>query len=219
MRTFAVGDIHGRFDCLSRALDEIERRATPARIIFLGDYIDRGPQSKEIVETLMRGPRRVGDEWICLKGNHECMMLETIGETSGDIRNLDWWLRNGGDATLASFGGVIPKPVLDWCEALPVSYASEHHFFVHAGVLPGVPLAEQVPREMLWIRDSFLDCTDAFEKHIVHGHTPQPYDHKLAAENRTNLDSGAYFTGRLSVGEFDLSKPGGPRSIFTTDLE
>jgi serine/threonine protein phosphatase 1 len=210
---YAIGDIHGRFDLLQKALREIARdSAGAATVVFLGDYIDRGPQSREVVECLMRGPERAGDRWICLKGNHEAIAWEA----SRTGRKLDLWLDNGGDATLASFGGGVPADVLDWFRDLPVRHETERHFFVHAGIMPGLPLEAQDEETMLWIRHRFLDDPADHGKHIVHGHTPN-----YAAElkpNRTNLDSMAFHTGRLSIGRFDRRVKGGPtRLIEVTD--
>src|SRR5689334_10293139 len=109
--TYAIGDIHGCHDLLTRLLGRIhrdaERRGEAARIVFLGDYIDRGPDSRGVIATLMAGPQRPGDEWICLLGNHEDVMLEA--PASPELNAI--WLREGGNTTLASFGGTIPAEV------------------------------------------------------------------------------------------------------------
>jgi serine/threonine protein phosphatase 1 len=211
---YAIGDIHGRHDLLQKALREIARDSGDANatmgttVVFLGDYIDRGPQSREVVARLMRGPERAGDRWICLKGNHEAMAWDA--HQPGGNRYL--WLDNGGDATLASFGGTMPDEVLAWFRDLPLRYETERHFFVHAGIMPGMPLQAQDDATMLWIRSRFLDDSRDHGKHIVHGHTPS-----YAAElrpNRTNLDSMAFHTGRLSVGRFDPQMKGGPTRLI-----
>lgn len=210
MKAYAIGDIHGQYDLMRAALSDIEtRQPSGALVIFLGDYIDRGPQSREVVETLMAGPKRGCDRWICLTGNHEDMMLQAHSNRS----LWSWWIRNGGETALQSFGGKVPAQVRSWCAALPTFHETDHHFFVHAGVRPGRKLAEQDRDDMLWIRDLFLDFDGDHGKHIVHGHTPNRQ--AQAFDNRTNLDSGAFFTGRLSIGRFDLSKPGPAESIFT----
>ncbi|HVO02357.1 MAG TPA: metallophosphoesterase family protein [Candidatus Cybelea sp.] len=205
---YAIGDIHGRFDLLKKALATIERETTAATVVFLGDYIDRGPDSKPVVETLMRGPTRPGDRWICLKGNHEAMACDAA---AGRDRFL--WLDNGGDATLRSFGGALPPAVLAWFAALPVTFETEHHLFVHAGIFPGVPIDQQSDDTMLWIRDRFLDDNRLHEKHIVHGHTPS-YEVELRP-NRTNLDTMAFRTGRLTIGRFDRRTKLGPEEVMT----
>lgn len=200
MSLFAIGDIHGCYRLLLKVLSEIEARShSPNTIVFLGDYIDRGPQSREVIELLMAGPKREGDAWICLRGNHEQMMLECLGGRT----HMDWWLDNGGEATVKSFGGTVPREVIDWSASLPVYHETPTHFFVHAGIRPGLSLKLQEEEVMLWIRDAFLDDDRDHGKHIVHGHTPN-----RATElrpNRTNLDSGACFYGTLSAGRFDGS--------------
>jgi serine/threonine protein phosphatase 1 len=198
MALFAIGDIHGRFDLLRKALAEIDARShSPNTVVFLGDYIDRGPQSREVVEALMRGPARQGDTWICLRGNHEQMMVDAL---AGRAR-MEWWLENGGEETMESFGRNVPGKVIAWCEGLPVCHETPKYFFVHAGIRPGLSLHLQDTESMLWIRDVFLDDERDHGKHIVHGHTPRHAAELLP--NRTNLDSGAVYWGTLSVGRFD----------------
>jgi serine/threonine protein phosphatase 1 len=207
---YAIGDIHGRYDLLTKALRKIgsDSRDAAATVVFLGDYIDRGPQSREVVESLMQGPSREGDRWICLKGNHEAMASDAC--RTGHNRAV--WLDNGGDATLKSFGGTMPAAVLDWFDALPLSHETEHHFFVHAGIMPGVPLDAQDSESLMWIRRRFLDDARDHGKHIVHGHTPSHFAELKT--NRTNLDSMAFYTGRLSVGRFDRAVKGGPTKLI-----
>jgi serine/threonine protein phosphatase 1 len=183
------------------------RSHSPNTIVFLGDYIDRGPKSREVVELLMAGPKRDGDKWICLRGNHEQMMVDTYRKPL----EPDWWLRNGGEATEKSFGGRVPDAVIDWCAALPTSHETTTHFFVHAGIRPGLALHLQDEEAMMWIRDKFLDDERDHGKHIVHGHTPKRTAELLP--NRTNLDSGAVFYGTLTAARFD--GPGSPASLFT----
>src|SRR5947208_3079344 len=103
MNTFAITDIHGRFDLLRRALDGITRITKKANVIFLGDYIDRGPDSARVLKTLMHGPTRDGDVWTCLKGNHEDMMVHAVAKP----RDIPYWTRNGGETTLKSYNGEI----------------------------------------------------------------------------------------------------------------
>lgn len=215
MITYAIGDIHGRHDLLLRALDAIEDEAAAAHVIFLGDYVDRGPDSAGVLRTLMEGPRRSGDEWICLRGNHEEMMVRARGRgvpvMPGERYML--WLGNGGAATLDSFAGSVPDDVLSWCAFLPLKYETAHHFFVHAGVRPGTRLSEQHAADLLWIRDEFLGHDGGFGKHVVHGHTPA--HEPVLGLNRTGIDTGAWFTGCLTAARFDTSLPGGPLSILS----
>jgi len=208
--TFAIGDIHGMHGKLMLALEMIEGIATSGcRVVFLGDYIDRGPDSRAVLSTLMKGPRRAADTWICLKGNHEDMMLQGLAEPS----DLNWWLDNGGHATLQSFGGRVPDNVLRWCRALPLKFETATHFFVHAGIDPSMPLGEQDGRQLMWIRGKFLNHHGDFEKHVVHGHTPA--EKAELWPNRTNLDSGAVYGGKLSIGMFEAHSTGSPQRVFT----
>lgn len=207
---YAIGDIHGRYDLLLKALREIARDSggDAPTVVFLGDYIDRGPQSQEVVACLMHGPRRDGERWICLRGNHEQMAWDA--HQPGGHRHF--WLDNGGDATLQSFGGAMPIDVLNWFRDLPLRHETEQHLFVHAGILPGVPLDAQDDETLMWIRHRFLDDERDHGKHIVHGHTPSHFADLRT--NRTNLDSMAFHTGRLSVGRFDRRVKGGPTRLI-----
>jgi serine/threonine protein phosphatase 1 len=205
---FAVGDIHGRFDLFQMALAEIRSRKAGATIVFLGDYIDRGSDSRQVIAALMAGPPE-GETWVCLKGNHEEMMCK-VHRGDGP---WDWWCRNGGTQTLQSFGYPIPPAVLEWCDSLPVAHETRHHFFVHAGINPDVPITAQSADDMLWIRRKFLEHEGPLPVHVVHGHTIN--DEPELLEHRTNLDTGAFYTGVLTVGRFDTSKRGGPVDVFS----
>jgi serine/threonine protein phosphatase 1 len=216
---YAIGDIHGRLDLLRRMFDILAedaltlRRGLAPTYIFLGDYIDRGPESRQVVDALLAFAG-TGAETIFLKGNHEAM-LETFVRT-GEF--LDGWLLNGGVETLVSYGvgereialtrrdpeamralaaEAIGPEHLAFYGGLRVNAALGDYFFVHAGVRPGVPLAEQDEHDMLWIRHEFLNFTEPFEKVIVHGHTPEmdPADRG----NRIGIDTGAFFTGQLTA--------------------
>jgi serine/threonine protein phosphatase 1 len=217
--TYAIGDIHGRLDLLLEAKAAIAACAgrTPHRVICLGDYVDRGPHSKGVVETLMALSAARG--WICLKGNHEDMMIQALrpDRRGGAAR----WISNGGDETLASYGaGGVPDEHLDWIEALPLFHQDTHRLYVHAGVKPGVPLEDQDPETLMWIRDAFLAApAKALPRHVVHGHTPQwrgkpDLSAPELLPHRTNLDTGAVWTGVLSVGVFEDARAGGPIEVM-----
>jgi serine/threonine protein phosphatase 1 len=213
--SYAVGDIHGRFDLLEKALAAVDSHAAgrPHRLVFLGDYIDRGPESRRVVERLII--LTDAGTAICLKGNHEQMAVRAafLGEA-------DQWLGNGGQETLQSYGGSIPLAHVEWMDARPLVHREGRRLFVHAGVLPG---ADGDPEEdvALWIRERFLRASaeEFGDVHIVHGHTPSwagkpipSFPERLA--HRTNLDTGAYFTGVLSVGVF-VADRAGPAEILT----
>jgi serine/threonine protein phosphatase 1 len=206
---YAFGDIHGRLDLLDQALDMVTDMAVTLcddkpQLLFCGDYVDRGPDSKGVVDKLIQ---LQSEGAICLRGNHEQLMIDALTERTRFA--VSHWLANGGDTTLTSYGGVVPPEVLGWMEALPLYYETANHVFVHAGMQPGVALSAHDPETLMWIRQAFLRRgAGEFDKHIVHGHTPQwdgkpnPAEPELLA-HRTNLDTGAYATGVLTVGVFD----------------
>ena len=215
------GDIHGRMDLFTLAIEAVRKHVSGrlGKLVFLGDYVDRGPDSRQIVEILMRAEART--HAVCLKGNHEEMMVAAV--RSGD---LDFWLRNGGKATLASYGGElndIPNEHIQWLEGLRFAVSDQHRIYVHAGLMPGVPLAKQAEENCLWIRERFLKADRAKDfpdrKHVVHGHSPvwegkpEPSTPELLP-HRTNLDTAAYATGILTVGVFDRDQPGGPIDVL-----
>ncbi len=211
--TYAIGDVHGRSDLLRQALAWIEADAgpRPARVVLVGDYVDRGPDSKGVIETLMRGPRQPGHEWVPLKGNHDAMLVAACA--GHDPEPLLLWFANGGVETLESYApgwrarrslpeDVVPAEHVAFLRDLPCRFEDETRIFVHAGLRPGVPLEAQDEHDMLWIRHEFLHSGHDFGKLVVHGHTPNPGGPELLA-NRLNLDTGAVWTGRLTVAAFD----------------
>ena len=214
---YAIGDIHGRPDLL-RALhakiqvDATHRHVSRRVVVYLGDYIDRGDDSRRVIDMLLDEPLE-GFERIHLKGNHEDSLLRFLFNPSSD----PGWLYYGAEATLYSYGVQPPLPNCGMKEFnrvrrefaenmperhrqflidLPYAYSEGDYFFVHAGVRPGIPLERQTPDDMLWIRDEFLLSSADFGKVVVHGHniTEQPESHP----NRIGVDTGACFTGRLS---------------------
>lgn len=200
---YAIGDLHGRSDLFDAALDAIEHHAGEnlATIILLGDYVDRGPDSRGVIERAMAGPRRPGDVMLTLMGNHEEMLLDAV---AGEPGATGEWVYNGGDATLASFGGrdradlsVIPEAHLAWIRGLALAHQTEHRLYVHAGVNPDRALDDQSPDDLLWIREPFLRSRKDFGLHVVHGHTIT--DEVALRPNRTGLDIGAYYSGRLAI--------------------
>ena len=207
--TYAIGDLHGRCDLLAAALAWVERHSGPrasAHVVFLGDYVDRGPDSRGIIERLARGPLRAGDAYTCLMGNHEEMLVKAH-EGSDDA--IELWLLNGGEATLRSYGNGVDRDHLAWIRARPLCHEDEHRFFVHAGARPTRPLNRQTAFDRLWIREPFLDVEHDFGRHVVHGHTVVEAGPELR-RFRSNLDIGAYRTGRLCIAVFDPVVPGGP---------
>lgn len=211
--TYAIADLHGRFDLLQKAYDAISEHSAgkPITIIHLGDYVDRGPQSREVIEWLMEDaalPPRV--RRVCLKGNHEDMMVETL------TAPLDpgWWIGNGGGATMVSYGTAgVPKNHIAWMRGLPHFHEDKHRVYVHAGVDPTKSLPEQTEAMLLWYRYDRNADVGFNGKHVVHGHTPNPAGPELF-DHRTNLDTYAWKTGKMFVAVFDDERPGGPVQLL-----
>jgi serine/threonine protein phosphatase 1 len=206
--TYVIPDIHGRDDLLSRALAEIAtyRGDDGGVIVALGDYVDKGPHSRQVVERLRAGI--AGWNLLALKGNHDAMMVAGLR----DPAKLASWMEKGGDAALASYGGApsaVPEAHIAWLDQLPLMHVDAHRVYVHAGVDPELPLAQQSEAALLWKRYPKGDGAGFGARHVVHGHDNDP-DGPLLFEGRTNLDTLAWRTGRLTVGIFDDDRRGGP---------
>lgn len=208
-KTFAIGDIHGCYKEMMRALEFIQSQCSSGKVVFLGDYIDRGEDSQKVISHLMAGPP-AGWEWVCLKGNHEDMMVSSV---SGEDP-IEWWLKNGGRETVQSYGGEIPVSHLEWCKKLPLIHVDTHRVFVHAGIDQTVPVSHQSEKTMLWSRQPPTVAFAESKIHVVHGHTPEKV--AFSYGNVTNLDSGCVFGGGLSFAEFDDKYPGAPLRLFNT---
>jgi serine/threonine protein phosphatase 1 len=209
----AVGDVHGRFDLVEALwpLIDAASRVSSARrrlLIFIGDYVDRGRQAREVVDRLLRG--FTGFETIYLKGNHDDTLLKFLADpTIGEA-----WRSFGGLETLASYGvahtqgkdwsqtrsefaAAIPRTHVEFFKNLKPHFAIGDYLFVHAGIRPRVPLEEQKETDLLWIREEFLDSTVNFGRVVVHGHTPT--DAPVLRANRIGIDTGAYMTDNLTA--------------------
>ena len=207
-RVYAIGDVHGCDDRLValHALIRDDLAARPvarATLVHLGDYVDRGPDSRGVLARIA-DPAIPGVSVVNLRGNHEAMMQDALGGTD---RAIDDWLRNGGDATLESFGvspdadpaswpDAIGDAVIAQLAALERMWSAGGYVFVHAGLRPGVPLAAQADHDLLWIRQPFLDHRGDFGAVVVHGHTPMP-DWQVRP-NRLGIDTGAVMGGKLT---------------------
>jgi serine/threonine protein phosphatase 1 len=207
--TYVIPDIHGRNDLLCEALAEIavHSRGVPGVIVTIGDYVDKGPASKEVVERLLSG---VGEGWslVTLKGNHDAMMVEALRNPS----KMAAWIAKGGDAALASYGGdpaAVPHAHIDWLDGLRLIHVDAHRLYVHAGVDPETPLDRQGEATLVWKRYPKGFTGGYGTLHVVHGHDNSP-DGPLLYEGRTNLDTLAWRTGRLTIGVFDDVRSGGP---------
>lgn len=231
-RLYAIGDVHGRSDLLDLLMRRIAvdaataPRGTQHTLILLGDYVDRGPDSAGVLTRLAAGPPS-GFGMVCLRGNHEAVMQRFLTDMSVGAQ----WLKFGGLETLASYG-IEPPPGLDQDRWMPVARSElarrlppphdaflrslrlhlkvGDYLFVHAGIRPGVKLERQVPDDLLWIRDPFLDSKADHGMVVVHGHTVVKEPEVQA--NRIGIDTGAYASGRLTC----LVLEGTGRRFLTT---
>jgi serine/threonine protein phosphatase 1 len=211
---YAIGDIHGRADLLRQVHRQIDSdwRARPAErrlAIYLGDYVDRGPDSAAVIAMLRE--RATAARIMPLLGNHEAMLLQFLDGRVPDREWLDW----GGGATALSYGvnpareailsaamaRAVPLEDVQMLRVLRPSFRYGPYFFAHAGVLPNRALEDQKPEDLLWIRKPFLEHAASFGAIVVHGHTPN--DRVEFRPNRINLDTGAYATHRLSCLRID----------------
>lgn len=226
-RIYAIGDIHGSADLLDRLHDLIRAdaaRAPESRrvVVYLGDYVDRGPDSAGVIERLVTAPL-AGFESVFLKGNHEDFMRRFLDDAAVGRH----WLMNGGGATLASYGvagvgdgdlfamrdalrGCLPAAHLAFLDGLSLYWCEGDYVFVHAGIRPDVPLARQGEEDLLWIREPFLSSVADHGAVIVHGHTP--VESPELQFNRIDLDTGAVWSGRLTA----LVMYGAERKILQT---
>jgi serine/threonine protein phosphatase 1 len=215
MRLYIIGDIHGRSDLLDEIIMKIrddltQHGETDALTVTLGDYIDRGPDSKGVLDRLSRNP--FPTRYVAVRGNHEHLLDSFLKNPEA----AKYWRRLGGLETLHSYGVPIhdlmvgkgferaaqelkqniPDNQLEFLSSLEPYVTIGNYYLCHAGVRPGIPLAQQNIEDLMWIRDEFLNSASRFEKMIIHGHTPQEWPD--IRENRINIDTGAFATGRLT---------------------
>ena len=216
-RVYAIGDIHGRIDLLRRLnarirADAEEVQADSYVVVYLGDYVDRGGHSRDVLDCLIEDPIP-GFETISILGNHEAFLLEFLDNPGrGNV-----WIFNGGDTTLRNYGidvgdlefhaggwewlrdrflESLPERHLDFLRNLPLMHVEGDYVFVHAGIRPNVPLEKQERQDLLWIREGFLDCEDDLGKMVVHGHTP--FKEIQVRSNRIGIDTGAWMSDTLT---------------------
>lgn len=216
-RAYVIGDIHGRLDLLNNLLDKIktddaEREPAKTSIVFLGDLIDRGPDSKGVVERLLMCPPNFA-RCLFISGNHEDTLVRGL---MGENRLLKAWLKFGGLECAQSYGvdigaihgreadviehvllSAIPLSHINFLQSFHESVRFGDYLFVHAGLRPNVPLKRQSARDMLWIRDEFLNSDADFGCIVVHGHTVNGT--VVLKENRIGIDTGAYASGILTA--------------------
>ena len=233
MRYYTIGDLHGRLDLLEKSVQKISDHVgeNVFQIITLGDYIDRGPNSRGVIECLMAHP-----DIIALQGNHEAIAVQTISCSL----DTDWWSGNGGLKTLQSYGQIptitdtlftslVPEEHVRWMHSLPLYYETEKQVFVHAGIPNDAPLTEQQfdtrsdgAIRFQWMLYSPSDHGGWHGKHIVHGHHqhsdgPHVWSPGNNGGGRTNLDTYAWKTGRIVIGVFDDTQGPALEFIEVTD--
>jgi serine/threonine protein phosphatase 1 len=216
VRIYAISDIHGCADLLKQLLTVIDAdlARSPPRLpihVFLGDYIDRGPESRQTLDLLIQ--RSKSHQTVFLKGNHEAFLVDALE----DPTRFQDWSKYGGLQTLVSYGlapslnpdlaeqaelmrqlkGALPEAHKKFLKRLRLTFTCGDFFFVHAGVRPGIRLSQQREADLLWIRETFLESEENFGKYIVHGHTPVREPDRRP--NRINIDTGAYATGNLTL--------------------
>tara|TARA_R110000824_G_scaffold11585_8_gene50763 strand:+ start:15414 stop:16181 length:768 start_codon:yes stop_codon:yes gene_type:complete len=216
-RVYAIGDVHGRNDLLLQLLDKIikddgERDDIQSEIIFLGDLVDRGPDSAGVLDTAMQAKAELGNVRF-LMGNHEEVYLAA---TTGDEKSVRFFNRIGGRETILSYDitmkeyieldipqlalripELFPQKHIDFIRGFEDRITIGDYAFVHAGIRPGVPLPEQQQKDLRWIREDFLSAQEAHEKIIVYGHTIN--DDVVETGNRIGIDTGAYYSDKLTA--------------------
>ena len=244
---FAVGDVHGRADLLRELLPALwrergEQEGKHSTTIFLGDYIDRGPASDEVLEILIRLQNTKLVDWLFLRGNHEQALLDFLEDPSAGPSWGDW----GGRETMANYGveapyggdtrlwrmardaleTKMPRAHVAFLKSMPAWFQAGDYFFAHGGARPGVSLERQHPHDLMTIRGPFLEHSRAFEKIVVHGHSIAAEVH--SDHRRIGIDTGAYATGTLTAVRLEgpnrrliqtKTTPGGPEvELVTQDL-
>lgn len=233
-RVYAIGDIHGRADLLHELHNQIRDdhaaagESVASTVVYLGDYIDRGTESRDVIELLLTQPL-AGLAPVYLKGNHEEAMLRFLEHPAIGPQ----WFGFGGEATVMSYGVTAPKDLDDkdyyaelsrqlsasvpaghkaFLESLELQHRAGDYLFVHAGIRPGCPIEEQDPDDLLWIRSEFLNSREDHGVMVVHGHTPTARPD--VRSNRIGIDTGAFASGTLTC----LVLEGGGRRFLSTSL-
>jgi serine/threonine protein phosphatase 1 len=210
MRTIAIGDIHGQLAALSELFVQIEQTGWD-RLVFLGDYINPGPDSKGTIDFIRSLQDLHGsDNVVAIKGNHEDMCFHAFQQyDDNDCELAEAFYYNGGETTLESFKACfndnnsgetkqeIPQDYLDWMKALPVRYEDEKAHYIHGGALPGLPIDEQEDSDLLWKRDTFLKTDYMWDKVVIHGHTPM--EQVVERPNIISIDTGAGYGDMLTA--------------------
>ncbi len=205
-RIFIVGDIHGCLDPFKRLMDRIPWRPSQDRLIFLGDYIDRGENARGVVDYIV-AISRCSAKVDCLLGNHEAILMDYL-----ENKDHGLFLINGGWSTVESYGSrggadlnsLIPPEHMDFYKSLKTYVELEDYYVVHAGFRPGVPMEAQVLEDMVWIREPFIYSDYDFGKRVIFGHTP--FEEPLVMKNKIGVDTGAVYGNKLTCLELPSLK-------------
>ncbi|MBW1721721.1 MAG: serine/threonine protein phosphatase [Deltaproteobacteria bacterium] len=198
-KTFIVGDIHGCLGMLQRLIEKIPWEPERDRLIFLGDYVDRGEDPKGVIDFILR-LQAVSEKVQCLMGNHEHIFLDYL-----ERGNITAFLINGGNSTLESYRRAsiqgkqeleIPPDHVSFLKALLPWIELEDHYVVHAGFRPGIPLEKQDLEDLIWIREPFIYSDYDFGKRVIFGHTP--FSEPLVTDSKIGLDTGAVYGNKLT---------------------
>lgn len=217
VRRYAIGDVHGCIEHLKRALhwcaEDARRDGVTAEVLLLGDFVDKGPNTKAVIELLITGSEYPHLTLVPLKGNHDYMLHALWYNPSHEMAS-SWW-ENGGQQTLMSYGwepstdavpghlrDLIPQEHADFLGDLPVLYMTEDLIFVHAGLNHERSIEEQTERDLMWIRGPFLQACHDFGRPVVHGHAPDK-ENPFVSHYRISLDAGCYGTECLAIACFD----------------
>ena len=218
MKTFVLSDIHGCYDELMALVARLPLERERDRVVFLGDYVDRGPNSRAVVEQVMDWEARY-PHWVFLQGNHEDEMLNAL-QYGGRVHAwFDHWYQQGGRETLRSYlpqgwsrfwrrsfqaGDVVPEAHLAWLAARPRYFEDDAYIYVHAGLTPGKTPQETDPQDLIWIRDEFLDSDYDWGKKVIHGHTPAWNREPDVRPNRINIDTALCYSPRNKLTAIEL---------------
>jgi serine/threonine protein phosphatase 1 len=208
-KIFAIGDVHGCLEKLQALITNIGANPQKDTLIFIGDFIDRGNSSGEVVDYVIRLKTEY-KKVVCLLGNHEHMLIRYLEGLDEDM-----YLENGGIATLYSYGiyrsdtpkkrkSKIPRGHRQFLKSLLLRYETDNYIFVHAGLKPGISLPKQTKNNLLWIRHEFINADDDFGKVVIFGHTPLSYP--LIMPNKIGIDTGAVYGGKLTCVELPAVK-------------
>ena len=200
-RIFAIGDIHGCISKLENIIDRIDLDAQNDTLVFIGDYIDRGPDSKGVVDFVLELRESI-NQVICLLGNHEQMFLDYLHDKNF---NKEIFLVNGGGNTISSYGVIetsegikvdVPESHMQFFTSLLPYYETDDYIFVHAGLRPNIPLEKQSIEDLIWIRHEFINSSYDFGKIVIFGHTL--FSQPLIEPNKIGIDTGAVYGGKLT---------------------